>query len=309
VSYCGRFAPSPSGKLHLGSLVAAFGSYLAARSRSGEWRLRIDDLDPPRVLPGAAESILATLKRFALNHDGEVVWQSQRSNAYHSALEQLLEQGMLYACHCSRKAVAERSGGTVYDGHCRDLQLPLSEECTWRLRVDAATPTVIEERNGVRLVQSLPNEVGDFVVRRADGIVAYHLATVVDDGWMGISEVVRGGDLLDSTPRQNYLRQLLGLPSVTTLHLPVVVDGGGAKWGKSQQSPAIDSTPDRVATLLAAWQLLGQCEYDPLLPKARMEEVIEWAVAHWQEERISAVPTVVNQASDHQTSLPSVRFK
>lgn len=262
--YRGRFAPSPTGPLHLGSLVAALASWLDARAHDGEWLVRIEDIDHPRCVPGAAEHILATLDAFGLHADAPPLWQSTRDAAYAAALEQLRTEGVLYPCGCSRKEVAaalehthQRYQTLGYPGTCRD-GLHGKPVRAWRVRVpDAgADEFCFEDRWQGCFCQTLASEVGDFVLKRADGLWAYQLAVVVDDAEQGITDIVRGMDLLDSTPRQLYLQRLLDLPHPRYLHLPLVQDTHGEKLSKQTGATAIDHR-EPLAALRHAAQHLG----------------------------------------------------
>lgn len=250
--YRGRFAPSPTGPLHFGSLVAALGSWLLARHAGGEWWIRVEDLDPPREVPGAAEQQLATLQAFGLHSDGPVTWQSQRQPLYQSALDDLLEQGQAFACHCSRSDLAA-SGGI----HHACVASSQRQAPAIRLRVPAGTRITFEDGLQGTITQDVAREVGDFVLKRADGLWAYQLAVVVDDGAQGMTDIVRGADLLDSTPRQILLQRALGLPTPRYLHLPLMVDGNGHKLSKSSAAPAVEADHP-VHALQAAWKALGQ---------------------------------------------------
>ena len=222
--YRGRFAPSPTGPLHLGSLVTAVASYLDARARQGEWRVRIEDLDGPRIVPGSDQLILQTLEVFGFEWDGDVIWQSHREEAYRAALEQISSE--IYPCGCSRKET-----GAIYSGTCRN-GLPAGKSArAWRLRVPSEEVSFEDHRAG-HFSQNLARDVGDFVLLRADGVCAYQLAVVVDDAWQGITHVVRGADMLDSTPRQIYLQRLLGYPPSEYSHIPLVLDEYGEKLSK-----------------------------------------------------------------------------
>jgi glutamyl-Q tRNA(Asp) synthetase len=249
--YRGRFAPSPTGPLHLGSLTAALGSWLMARHAGGEWIVRVEDLDPPREVAGAAQRQLATLAAFGLESDAPVLWQSTRGDAYRAALERLVAQGDAFPCLCSRADLAD-SGGI----HRACVARPSGRTRAWRLRVPDAVVGFVDRVRGP-FAQHLARDVGDVVLRRADGPWAYQLAVVVDDAAQGITEVVRGADLLDSTPRQRYLQQRLGLPAPAYAHLPLLLDAAGAKLGKSQGAVAVHDA-DPLPALRAAYALLGQ---------------------------------------------------
>lgn len=249
--YRGRFAPSPTGALHFGSLVAALGSWLFARAAGGDWLVRVEDLDPPREVPGAAAGQLATLAAFGLVPDEPPVHQSGRTPLYAAALGRLLAKGDAFECHCSRADLAASHGIHRACVPGRRRRTPAI-----RLRVpDQALG--FDDRIQGRFEQDLGREVGDVVLRRADGFWAYQLAVVVDDAGQGITEVVRGADLLDSTPRQILLQQRLGLPTPAYAHLPLVRDGQGRKLGKSLAAVPVDAR-DPLPALRAAWVFLGQ---------------------------------------------------
>jgi glutamyl-Q tRNA(Asp) synthetase len=252
MSYRGRFAPSPTGALHLGSLVAAVGSWLRARTQNGAWLIRMEDLDPPREVPGAAADVLATLAAFGLESDEPVIYQSRREPAYRAAFDRLRAAGEIFPCWCSRSDL-ERSNG-IHRGVC--VAPPdARREPAWRVRV----PDVTVEFDDVALgpqQQNLRETAGDFVIRRVEGWYAYQLAVVVDDAYQRISEVVRGIDLLDSTPRQIYLQRLLDLPTPRYLHLPLVLDASGRKLSKQDRSRPVERG-DPAPALRAALGYLG----------------------------------------------------
>lgn len=290
--YRGRFAPSPTGNPHIGTLVAAVASYLQARVKSGEWRVRIEDVDTSRRVAGADDIMLKTLDKFGFEWDGEVIWQSRRSALYQQALEQLDNDGLLFACTCSRKLLAqtdtEKSG--IYPGTCRSQSLPFAHAHAVRIRVPAIT-VAFEDTVCGEYRQSLQNECGDFVIRRRDGLFAYQLAVVVDDALQGITEIVRGADLLDSTPRQIYLQQCLGYPEPGYLHLPLMLDEHGRKLGKSEGAAALN--PDRPAkSLYIALQHLGQ-QPPPALAHAAVADIWPWAMEHWNLDKIPTKPAVI----------------
>lgn len=249
VSYRGRFAPSPTGPLHVGSLVSALASWLDARAHGGVWLVRIEDIDGPRTVPGAAEDILATLDRFGMHADEPPVWQSQRTARYEAVLDRLRATGLVYPCGCTRKEISDsllsahaRNTTLAYPGTCRD-GLHGKRARAWRLRVpdgDAAVITFDDLWQG-RQTQNLATDVGDFVLKRADDQWAYQLAVVVDDADAGITDIVRGADLLDSTARQIYLQQCLGVPTPTYLHVPAVTNDVGEKLSKQTGATALDS--------------------------------------------------------------------
>ena len=250
--YRGRFAPSPTGPLHFGSLVAALGSWLLARHAGGEWLVRVEDLDPPREVAGAAAGQLRVLAAFGLESDGPVLWQSTRGEAYQAALDRLMASGHAFACHCSRAALAA-DGGI----HRQCVPGARRADPAIRMRVDDGARVVFEDAIQGRFAQDVAAGVGDFVLRRADGPWAYQLAVVVDDAAQGITYVVRGADLLDSTPRQILLQRALGLPTPRHAHLPLVLDGEGRKLSKSMAALPVDGA-EPLPALRAAWVALGQ---------------------------------------------------
>ncbi len=285
--YRGRFAPSPSGPLHFGSLVAAVAGFLEAKSHGGEWLLRIEDVDTPRVVPGAADNILKTLERFGLFWDGAVVYQSRHFDRYQMVLNDLYRQGLIYPCICSRKLIRRmaRMGtcGTIYAGTCRETGYPLSTEIALRLRTVDKIVTFHDGIQG-RFSQNLERDVGDFVLRRRDGIFAYHLAVVVDDIDQGITDIVRGVDLLDSTPRHLYLYELLQQPAPRYCHVPLVLNDKGDKLSKQTGAPAVDGDG---RCLIRALEFLGQKPPDDLLHES-VEKILEWGITYW---RIEGIPS------------------
>lgn len=268
----GRFAPSPTGPLHLGSLVAAVGSWLFARARGGAWLVRMEDLDTPRVVPGAADEILCTLERYGLTWDGMVVFQSRRLAHYEASLEILLRKKMVYACACSRADLARAASAPdradplpagVYPGTCR-AGLPAGRKArSFRFRVPVGVLTFEDIVFG-SFSEDVASSVGDFVVTRADGPYAYQLAVVVDDAEQGVTEVVRGADLLESTARQIALQRALGLPTPAYAHLPLVLSPDGSKLGKRDGAlPLVTLDEGRIRTTLSlALRILGQSPAD-----------------------------------------------
>ena len=288
--YRGRFAPSPTGPLHFGSLVAALGSCLEARSRGGQWLVRMEDLDPPREQSGAAELILRTLEAFAFEWDGAVMRQSERSKAYTGAIAGLHARGALYPCACTRKEIADSDlaatvpdGKRVYPGTCSDGIPPGRIARTTRVRVREEIIAFEDAIQG-NIRQVLRRDAGDFVVMRADGLIAYQLAVVVDDAEQSITDVVRGADLLASTPRQIHLQRLLRLPTPRYAHLPAAVNALGEKLSKQTLARPLD--PRRAASAIAAaLKFLGQAP-PPELGRAALREVWDWSLAHWDLGRV-----------------------
>ena len=284
--YIGRFAPSPTGRLHIGSLLAALASYADARAHGGRWLLRMEDLDPPREMPGAADDILHTLEAFGFAWDGEVVYQSRRHHLYRAALDELIAGQAAYPCFCSRKAWHERAGqgvdGFVYDGLCaRGGNEKAGITPAWRLRVPDET-IGFDDRIVGHYQQNLARDIGDFVLLRADGFWAYQLAVVVDDAEQGVNYIVRGQDLLVSTPRQLYLQRCLGYAQPSYAHLPLLVNRQGQKWSKQTLAPALDlSVREQLLRQVIGW--LGL----PDAPQVgKPQDLLDWAIRHWQIGRI-----------------------
>ena len=275
-TYIGRFAPSPTGPLHLGSLVSAVASYLDARAQNGQWLLRIEDLDPPREQPGAADAIIRSLKAHHLYWDGDIVWQSQRHHLYQQALDTLLTQGDAFRCSCSRAQL--RAIGGTHSGHCVTKLVP--GDAAIRLRVNDHVEQFDDRLLGSQR-QDLATD-GDFVLRRRDGLYAYQLAVVIDDADQHITDIVRGSDLLDSTGRQRYLQQCLGMPSQRYLHIPVLTGADGCKLSKQSFAPAIDNLQPE-ANLRQALRYLRQPAPPAGLP---LDALLAWSSRHWQLESV-----------------------
>lgn len=287
--YCGRFAPTPSGPLHLGSLLTALASYLDARHHGGRWLLRIDDLDTARCVRGADAQILRQLESHGLEWDGQPYYQSGYRDRYEAGLKQLQEQGLIYACACTRAQLASRSrsgiDGPIYDGHCRTLGLPLDHQAL-RFRNDEGSLTLVDRIQG-GLQRDLARDIGDFVVRRRDGITGYQLACAIDEHTLGITHVVRGADLLGSSFSQLRLMRQLGIAPPQYAHLPVLSDAQGHKLSKQNHAPAIE--PEQ-----ACWQLWDCLHYLQQTPPeslrgAPVRELIAWGLAHWSPQRIPAL--------------------
>lgn len=288
--YVGRFAPSPTGPLHAGSVVAALGSYLEARAAGGAWRLRIDDIDPPRQSTAAAERILRQLEALGLEWDGPVLYQSSRLDAYAEAFETLRTQDLAYRCDCSRKQLARTAAegplGRVYPGTCRGREIDPDAEAAWRLRLpDGAL--ALEDRTQGRYALDTACRMGDPIVRRRDGFWSYHLSTTLDDVELGVTHVVRGADLLPTALVQVALQRMLDLPTLEWCHLPILVDANGEKLSKQTGAAAIDERRP-LQPLVAAWQALGQAA--PSEPPVTVAEFHEHARMHWNPQTIPQGP-------------------
>lgn len=289
MTYTGRFAPSPSGPLHAGSLVAALASWLDARAHHGRWLLRIEDVDTPRTVPGAAETIQAQLLALGLRWDGEIMWQSRRGEAYARAFDALAARGQVYGCACTRREIADSQpasgvvcpdGERPYPGTCRN-GLPAGRKArAWRLRVPEGVEAFQDRWMGPQ-AQDVARTVGDFTLRRADGLWAYQLAVVVDDAEQGVTDVVRGADLLTSTARQRVLGRLLGLPLPRVMHVPLVLDPvTGLKLSKQNHAPALD-TGRPLDALAQAWRSLGFAPFAAQdVPGFLREATARWAQRH-----------------------------
>ncbi len=290
--YCGRFAPSPTGPLHFGSLVAAVGSHLDARAHGGRWLVRMEDIDQSRNVPGVADAILRALEALGMAWDGEVLYQSTRDDAYRAALAILQKRKLVYPCACSRREIADSAvggiDGPVYPGTCRNGLLAGRAARAERVLTRGAKIEFTDAIQG-KIVHNLERQIGDFVVKRADGPYAYQLAVVVDDAAQGITDVVRGADLLDSTPRQIYLQQLLGLATPRYAHLPVAVNVMGEKLSKQTLAAPIDDAHP-VAILNAALVFLGQ---DAIADCAPQDTKSFWkrAIAGWKMDRVPRTRT------------------
>jgi glutamyl-Q tRNA(Asp) synthetase len=288
MDYVGRFAPSPTGPLHFGSLVAALASWCDARAVGGRWLVRMEDLDRPREMPGAADDILHTLRAFGLDWDGEVMVQSERNDAYRAALERLAP--LVYPCGCTRREIADSAvtapdGAHVYPGTCRNGLAPGRTARALRIRVGDARIAFHDAVQGA-IEQDLAHDVGDFVLTRADGLYAYQLAVVVDDAEQGVTDVVRGADLLDSTPRQIFLQRALRVPEPRYLHVPVVTNVAGEKLSKQTLATPVDAN-DPLPALRSALAFLGQS----VPHTARIDALLDAAAAQWDRAAIPPVRT------------------
>lgn len=294
MSYVGRFAPSPTGPLHFGSLVAATASYLEARTNQGAWLIRMDDLDKPREVAGAADSILHILEAFGFQWDQQVMYQSQRDHAYTQALSVLKDRQLAYACTCTRKEITDSSAligieGAVYPRTCLQQAIKKNHPLAWRIKVEDKTVSFNDAIQGI-IAQNLLHDIGDFVLKRADGLFAYQLAVVVDDAAQGVTHVVRGADLLHSTPRQIYLQSLLNIDTPSYMHIPVAANQEGQKLSKQTLALGLN-TQDTVMQL---WHVLDFLNQSPPneLKLADINTCWEWAMAHWHSNQIPKTESI-----------------
>lgn len=278
--YVGRFAPSPSGDLHFGSLIAALGSYLQARAQRGQWLVRIEDIDPPREVAGAADRILSALDRYGLHWDGQVLYQSQRHDAYRATLDWLQQRGFSYYCDCTRNRIQQLGG--LYDGHCQSLRLGPQGAA---IRLRQANPVYAFHDRLLGELQADPALAQeDFIIRRRDGLFAYNLAVVIDDHFQGVTEIVRGADLIEPTVRQIALYHQLQTPVPDYVHLPLALGNHGIKLSKQNHAPALpigDPRPVLVEALTFLHQPLPESWQDLALPL-----LLSWAVEHWQLQNV-----------------------
>jgi len=297
-AYRGRFAPSPTGPLHFGSLVAAVASHADARHQNGSWLVRIDDVDQTRCRPDAEDQILRTLQTFGMHSDQAPIRQSGRAARYVEVLEQLNRQGRVYRCNCSRKVIAAIAGigseGPIYPGTCRSNPPAPDVAVAWRVGVGRA-PIGFHDRTVGSVSQDLAKDIGDFVVHRIDGFTAYQLAVVVDDFDQGITDVVRGADLLWSTPRQIWLQELLGFRIPRYAHIPLVYAQNGHKLSKRDAAHPVDER-EPVRSLVAAWTHLGQAI--PTEPLGTSTEFWDWAIPRWQLGRVPHDRNTRNERTD-----------
>jgi len=292
-NYIGRFAPSPTGPLHFGSLIAAVASYLCARqTKHGKWILRIEDVDTQRCQQGAATSIINTLENYGFEWDGEIIYQTQRADAYQAALDSIKDK--IYPCSCTRKELRAKSASSkysyTYPGFCREaLKNPAGNIRSIRVLTNAKPVCFSDQCQPQEFCQNIEKEVGDFILKRSDGMFAYQLAVVVDDGYQQVNHIVRGSDLFDNTPRQLYLQSLLGYPHPQYLHIPVAVDETGKKFSKQNLSPCIPDQQKRT-TLIEALKFLGQTLPDKA-EFSSLSELWQWAIQNWDAGAIPAVMT------------------
>lgn len=287
--YIGRFAPSPSGPLHMGSLVCALASYLDAKANNGKWLLRIEDIDPPREQAGATQTIIRTLKSHGLDWDDEVIYQSQRSEHYLRALSKLRALGLTYYCTCTRKRLSTL--GMTYDGHCRGVTTAPQTPASIRLNIDRAGVKEVFVQDAIQesYCEQFEGE-GDFVIHRKDGLFAYQLAVVVDDIAQGITHIVRGNDLYDCTAKQVLLTKLLQGQKIDYAHIPVIVNMEGSKLSKQNHAKAVDDR-DAPKNLFYALKLLQQAPPLALLEKSP-SAIIEWGVAHWDMKPLMSITEI-----------------
>lgn len=283
-TYVGRFAPTPSGYLHFGSLLTAVASYLDARHHHGRWLVRLEDLDTPRNVAGASEHILRTLQAYGLHWDDEVLKQSDRLKSYQQTIDGWLNTGQAYYCDCSRRDIIAHDG--VYPGTCRQRHLPAAPNHAIRVNV-GQQPVRFKDRLQSLASQNLTKVAEDFIIRRRDGIIAYQLAVVIDDIAQGVTDIVRGADLLDSTPRQLCLYRLLQQPAPRYLHIPLIMRHDGEKLSKRLGSAPLEAS-QAAATLYRALCILTPNPPASLLT-APVQQQLEWAVAHWQPQRLPAI--------------------
>jgi glutamyl-Q tRNA(Asp) synthetase len=296
--YIGRFAPSPTGPLHFGSLIAAVASYLEAKTHNGIWLLRMEDLDKPREVNGAAKAILYSLDKFGFEWNGEVLYQSQRHGLYEYYFNTLKNKGLIYPCTCTRREIADSSNqfgidGVIYPKTCLHQALKPNAPSAWRIKTNAIEINFNDTVQG-KIKQILSQEVGDFILKRADGLFAYQLAVVVDDAEQGITHIVRGADLLDSTPRQVYLQQQLGFTTPHYAHVPVASNTAGEKLSK--QTLATPITENKANQLIYdALIFLGQ-QPSAEIKQASLTELWQWASTHWDINKIPNERTISVQA-------------
>lgn len=292
--YIGRFAPSPTGPLHFGSLIAAVASYCEAKTQHGKWLLRMEDLDKPREIKGAANTILRQLEAYGFEWNGEVIYQSQRNDRYALALELLKDNNLVYPCSCTRKEIADSSTavgieGAIYPGICLKQALKANAAIAWRIKTPSMAITFQDLVQG-NISQHLQRDVGDFILKRADGLFAYQLAVVVDDAAQGITHIVRGADLLNSTPRQIFLQQALNYATPLYAHIPVATNAAGEKLSKQTlAAPLLADKPN--VSLFHALRFLGQNPPQSLQFESN-SSLWQWTFAHWQLQKIPALTSI-----------------
>ena len=297
MAYVGRFAPSPTGPLHFGSLVAAVASYLEAKTHSGNWLLRIEDLDTPRVQAGAADHIISTLDAFGFEWDGDIMYQSQRNDAYINAFNLLKNKQLIYPCTCTRKEIADSSSqtgieGIIYPGTCLSKPIKPNAPIAWRIKTEDKLISFNDAIQG-EISQNLKLDIADFFLKRADHLFTYQLAVVVDDAEKGITHVVRGADLLNSTPRQIYLQTLLNFNTPNYTHIPIATDNAGQKLSKQSLAKGLSAT-EASTDLFNALHFLNQTP-PPELMYDSLATIWQWALAHWDSTHISTKGTQITQ--------------
>lgn len=294
MSYIGRFAPSPTGHLHFGSLVAAVASFLDAKANQGLWLMRIEDLDPPRAMAGATDSILRTLDFYQLHWDQDVLYQSNRLDAYEDALNQLRAKGAIYTCDCTRQQIKNHGG--IYAGTCRNKTEPATAPVAQRIKV-ADTCIRFQDQIMGQLEQALSTEVGDFILKRKDGLFAYQLAVVVDDAYQNITHIVRGYDIIDSTARQIYLQQQLGVTTPFYAHIPTINNNTQQKLSKQNLSPEI-RIEDAPQNLCRSFSALGM--HPPTeLSLESLENILNWGIKNWDIKRVCSEPSILESSLPH----------
>ena len=297
--YVGRFAPSPTGPLHIGSLLTAVASYLDAKACGGRWLLRMEDIDPPREMAGAADSIMETLQHYGLQWDGEVLFQSRQQERYEACVQQLLATADAFYCTCSRSQIIAASGSATYPGTCRHCHQPPAKPFAVRLQVEDREICFEDGLQG-KLQCNLQQQGGDFVIKRKEGLYAYHLAVVLDDALQGVTHIVRGSDLLESTFCHCYLQDVLGLAHPQYSHLPVITNELDQKLSKQTHAEPIP--------LAQPWPYLLYClhalEQSPpdSLRGASASTILDWAREHWQQQRIPHRRSIRQQALHHSAS-------
>lgn len=297
MAYVGRFAPSPTGPLHFGSLVAAVASYLEAKTHSGKWLLRIEDVDTPRVQAGAADNIISTLDAFGFEWDGSIMYQSQRNDAYLNAFNLLKNKQLIYPCTCTRKEIADSSSqtgieGIIYPGTCLSKAIKPNAPIAWRIKTEDKLISFTDAIQG-NISQNLKLDIADFVLKRADNLFTYQLAVVVDDAEQNITHVVRGADLLNSTPRQIYLQTLLNYNTPNYTHIPIATDKGGQKLSKQSLAKSL-STTEASTALFKALHFLNQAPPSELIHE-NLVTIWQWALAHWDS---AYIPKKINQMTE-----------
>jgi len=284
MEYIGRFAPSPSGPLHFGSLTTAVASYLDAKSNKGKWLVRIDNIDPPREPNGAADSILKTLELFGLHWDNAVIYQTERYENYQLALEKLRSEGWLFYCQCTRANIA---GKEIYPGHCRNRLVEPQDAASTRIRIDHGIITFQDGLQGDFVIDK-QTSIGDFILKRKDGLWAYQLATALDDAEDGITHVVRGIDLLESSFRQVWLQHILNKSTPSYSHLPVITTANGQKLSKQNHARPVEQYGIRES-LMSAFRVLGL----PAPPDVATEALLSWAISQWDISRLKNQKTIL----------------